>query len=280
MHQRPAARRLFERPTAIQPAEGTFDQPHLDAARRYLPVARRQPEPERTPDHAKARLDHSLSDGPHLGRPAKGNELGIRGDVRDERERCLAAGGDNGRTLDSFHARQYSGASPTDRGWPGIGSGMARKKKSQGGNVIAANRRARFDYQLEDRLEAGLALEGWEVKSLRSGRAQISEGYVAFREGEAFLQGTHISPLPSASTHVETDPVRPRRLLLHRREIDRLAAAVQREGYTVVPLDLHWSRGRAKLEIATAKGKRRTDKRASDRDRDWRRERERLMKAR
>ncbi len=159
---------------------------------------------------------------------------------------------------------------------------MARKnrKKTQGTNVIASNRRARFDYRLEDRLEAGLALQGWEVKSLRSGRAQISEGYVAFREGEAFLHGAHISPLPSASTHVETDPVRPRRLLLHRREIDRLAGAVQREGYTVVPLDLHWSRGRAKLAIATAKGKRRTDKRASDRERDWRRERERLMKSR
>ena len=159
---------------------------------------------------------------------------------------------------------------------------MARRKKKDqgGGNVIASNRRARFDYQLEDRLEAGLALEGWEVKSLRSGRAQITEGYVVFREGEAFLQGAHISPLPSASTHVEPDPVRSRRLLLHRREIDRLAGAVQRDGYTVVPLDLHWSRGRAKLTVATAKGKRRTDKRAADRDRDWQRERERLMKSR
>ena len=158
--------------------------------------------------------------------------------------------------------------------------GGKNRKKAGGGDVIAANRRARFDYRLEDRLEAGLALEGWEVKSLRSGRAQISEGYVAFRKGEAFLEGAHISPLPSASSHVEADPVRPRRLLLHRREIDRLAGAVQRDGYTVVPLDLHWSRGRAKLGIATAKGKRRADKRASDRDRDWRRERERLMKSR
>ena len=146
--------------------------------------------------------------------------------------------------------------------------------------MIAANRRARFDYRLEDRLEAGLALEGWEVKSLRSGRAQITEGYVTFRGGEAFLQGAHISPLPSASTHVQPDPVRPRRLLLHRREINRLAGAVQRDGYTVVPLDLHWTRGRAKVAIATAKGKRRADKRASDRDRDWQRERERLMKSR
>ena len=157
---------------------------------------------------------------------------------------------------------------------------MARKKKkADGRNVIATNRRARFDYRLEERLEAGLALEGWEVKSLRSGRAQIAESYVAFRGGEAFLDGAHISPLPSASTHVEPDPARARRLLLHRREIDRLAGAVQRGGYTVVPLDLHWSRGRAKLSIATAKGKRRTDKRATDRDRDWQRERARLLKS-
>lgn len=146
--------------------------------------------------------------------------------------------------------------------------------------MIAANRRARFEYQLEDRLEAGIALKGWEVKSLRSGRAQLTEGYVSFRNGEAYLEGTHISPLPSASTHVETNPVRSRRLLLHRREIDRLAGAVQREGYTVVPLDLHWSQGRAKLTIASAKGKRRADKRAADRDRDWQRERQRLMKSR
>ena len=146
--------------------------------------------------------------------------------------------------------------------------------------MIAANRRARFDYHLEERLEAGLALTGWEVKSLRSGRAQIVESYVAFREGGAFLEGAHFSPLPSASTHVEADPTRSRQLLLHRREIDRLAGAVQREGYTVVPLDLHWSRGRAKLAIAAARGKRRADKRASDRDRDWQRERERLMKSR
>ena len=103
---------------------------------------------------------------------------------------------------------------------------------------------------------------------------------MTFRGGEAFLQGAHISPLPSASTHVQPDPVRPRRLLLHRREINRLAGAVQRDGYTVVPLDLHWTRGRAKVAIATAKGKRRADKRASDRDRDWQRERERLMKSR
>lgn len=154
-----------------------------------------------------------------------------------------------------------------------------KKKKAPAGNLIAANRRARFEYHLEDRYEAGLVLEGWEVKSLRAGRAQIAESYVAFRNGEAFLEGAHLSPLPSASTHVEPDPLRPRRLLLHRREIDRLAGAVQRRGYTAVPLDLHWSRGRAKLTIAAARGKRRVDKRAAERDRDWRRQRERLLKS-
>lgn len=160
---------------------------------------------------------------------------------------------------------------------------MASRKKKPGakgaGSAIATNRRARFEYQLEERLEAGLALMGWEVKSLRSGRAQLTESHIAFRKGEAFLEGAHISPLPSASTHVEANPERGRRLLLHRREIDRLAGAVQRQGYTVVPLDLHWSRGRAKLTIALAKGKKRADKRATERDRDWQRERARLLKA-
>ena len=160
---------------------------------------------------------------------------------------------------------------------------MARRRKSKkktgGGDVIATNRRARFDYRLEDRLEAGLSLAGWEVKSLRSGRAQIAEGLRRVSRGRSVPGGR---PHLAAAFGVDARGDRSgaaRRLLLHRREIDRLAGAVQREGYTVVPLDLHWSRGRAKLAIATAKGKRRTDKRASDRTRDWRRERERLMKS-
>jgi len=158
---------------------------------------------------------------------------------------------------------------------------MAKKSKPKpSGSIIALNKKARHDFHIEERLEAGIALEGWEVKSLRAGRAQLRESYIQFRDGEAFLTGAHFSPLVSASTHVQTDPVRPRKLLLHRREIDRLRGAVERRGYTVVPLNLHWSKGRAKLEIARARGKQSHDKRASERERDWQREKQRLMKIR
>lgn len=158
---------------------------------------------------------------------------------------------------------------------------MAKQKKSNkgaGGNVVAVNRRARHDYFIEDRIEAGIALEGWEVRSLRSGRAQIAEGYVVLRKGEAWLLGAHIPPLPSASTHVVTDPIRTRKLLLHRHEIDRLIGATERKGYTLVPLQLYWQRGRAKLEIGLAKGKRKHDKREAEKEKDWQRERDRLMR--
>lgn len=158
---------------------------------------------------------------------------------------------------------------------------MAKQKKSNKGavgNVIAVNRRARHDYLIEDRLEAGLALQGWEVRSLRSGRAQIAEGYVVVRRGEAWLLGAHVPPLPSASTHVVTDPTRTRKLLLHRHEIDRLIGATERRGYTLVPLQLYWQRGRAKLEIGVAKGKRKHDKREAEKEKDWERDRQRMMR--
>jgi SsrA-binding protein len=126
--------------------------------------------------------------------------------------------------------------------------------------LIAENRRARYDYFIEERLEAGLALEGWEVKSMRAGRAQLSEAYVYVRNGEAFLIGSHLAPLRTTSTHKIADPVRTRKLLLHRNEIDRLIGAVERRGYTVVPLELYWKHGRAKLQIGLAKGKKQRDK--------------------
>lgn len=144
---------------------------------------------------------------------------------------------------------------------------------------IAVNRKARFDYFIEERLEAGLSLMGWEVKSMRAGKAQITEGYVFLRNGEAFLFGAHVSPLTSASTHVETDPTRTRKLLLTRRQLDHLVGAVERRGYTLVPLELYWKNGRAKLEIGLAKGKKQHDKRATEKDRDWQRNRNRIMKA-
>ncbi len=161
---------------------------------------------------------------------------------------------------------------------------MARKARQrpavENGVLIAANRRARHDYTLEDRLEAGLVLEGWEVKSLRAGRANISEAHVLLKDGEAWLLGAGIQPLPSASTHVQADPTRTRKLLLHKEELRRLIGAVERRGYTLVPLSLYWKRGKAKLEVALAKGRRKVDKRAAEREREWQRERQRLLKSR
>jgi SsrA-binding protein len=144
--------------------------------------------------------------------------------------------------------------------------------------LIAENRRARYDYFIEERIEAGLALEGWEVKSMRAGKAQLSEAYVYLRNAEAFLIGAHMSPLRTTSTHKVADPVRTRKLLLHRNEIDRLIGAVERRGYTIVPLELYWKNGRAKLQVGLAKGKKQHDKRATEKERDWQRDKARLMR--
>jgi SsrA-binding protein len=145
-------------------------------------------------------------------------------------------------------------------------------------NTIVVNRRARHDYFIEDRLEAGLVLEGWEIKSLRAGRVQLAESYVHVRNREAWLVGAHFSPLTTTSSHVRADPTRTRKLLLHRHELDRLVGAVERKGFTLVPLDLHWSKGRAKLDIGLAKGKKQHDKRATEKQRDWQRDKARILK--
>jgi SsrA-binding protein len=145
---------------------------------------------------------------------------------------------------------------------------------------IAVNRRARFDYFIEERLEAGLVLEGWEVKSLRQGRANVAEAYVVLRRGEAWLIGAHITPLNQASTHIHPDSIRTRKLLLQRRQLAELIGKVERAGYTLVPLDLHWTRGRAKLAVGLAKGKKQHDKRADIKERDWQRQKGRLMRHR
>ena len=152
------------------------------------------------------------------------------------------------------------------------------KKSDTSSSRIADNKRARYDYFIEDTYEAGLQLEGWEVKSLREGRAQITEGYVHVRDGEGWLIGAHISPLNTTSTHVKADPTRTRKLLLHRKELDRLIGAVERKGYTLVPLNLHWSRGRAKLDIGLSKGKKEHEKRATIKDRDWQRQKARMLR--
>jgi SsrA-binding protein len=146
--------------------------------------------------------------------------------------------------------------------------------------AIAENRKAFHDYFVEERYEAGLVLEGWEVKAIRAGRAQISDAYVIVDKGALWLQGAHISPLLAASTHVKADPVRTRKLLMNADEIRRLVGKVEQRGYTLIPLDLHYSKGRIKLQIALAKGKLKHDKRASEREKEWQREKTRLLRHR
>jgi SsrA-binding protein len=143
---------------------------------------------------------------------------------------------------------------------------------------IVDNKKAFHDYFIEERFEAGLVLEGWEAKAIRAGRAQLKEAYVVLKGGEVFLIGAHISPLTSASTHVSPDPVRTRKLLLHAEEIQTLIGKVERAGYTLVPLNLHYTKGRIKLEIGLARGKKQHDKRETEKKREWEREKARLMR--
>ena len=145
---------------------------------------------------------------------------------------------------------------------------------------IVENKKAYHDYFVEEKFEAGLALEGWEVKSIRANRAHLKEAYVVVKDGEIVLIGAHVTPLAQASTHVHPDPTRTRKLLMHRKEINRLIGQVERAGYTLVPLNLHYSRGRVKIDIGLAKGKKQHDKRESQKERDWNRERQRLLRNR
>jgi SsrA-binding protein len=143
---------------------------------------------------------------------------------------------------------------------------------------IVENRKAFHDYFVEERFEAGLVLEGWEVKAIRAGRVQLKEAYVILRGEEPHVIGMHISPLPTASTHVNPDPTRSRKLLMHAQEIRRLIGQVVQKGYTLVPINLHYAKGRVKIEIGLAKGKKQHDKREADKERDWKREQQRLMR--
>jgi SsrA-binding protein len=146
--------------------------------------------------------------------------------------------------------------------------------------AIVQNKKAFHDYSIEERFEAGLVLEGWEVKAIRAGQVQIGESYVIVRNGELFLLNGHITPLKTASTHINPEPDRTRKLLLNAAEIRKLIGKVERAGYSLVPLDLHFSKGRIKLEFGLAKGKRQFEKRASEADKDWKREQNRLLKQR
>ncbi|MDB5728913.1 MAG: smpB [Noviherbaspirillum sp.] len=144
--------------------------------------------------------------------------------------------------------------------------------------TIVDNKKAFHDYFIEERFEAGVVLEGWEVKSIRAARVQLKEAYVIVRNGEVFLFGAHISPLPTASTHVSPDPVRTRKLLMNAEEIKKLIGKVERAGYTLVPLNLHYAKGRIKCEVGLAKGKKQHDKRETERERDWQRQQQSIMK--
>ncbi len=153
-----------------------------------------------------------------------------------------------------------------------------KDKQKDGQRLIAENRKARFEYFIEDRYEAGMVLQGWEVKSMRAGKAQLTESYAFLKNGEAFLYGAHVAPLQTVSTHVVAVPTRTRKLLLNRAELQHLIGAVEREGYTLVPLELYWKDGRVKLRIGLAKGKKQHDKRATEKDRDWQRDKARLLR--
>ncbi len=157
---------------------------------------------------------------------------------------------------------------------------MSKNKKKIGSNTIALNKQARHNFFIEDRFEAGIALQGWEVKALRAGRIQIVDAHVFLKNNEAYISNLLITPLITASTHIHPEPTRVRKLLLHRSEINKLIGAVQRKGYTMVPTALYWKHGRVKAEIGLAKGKQQHDKRAAEKDRDWQRDKQRIMKGR
>ncbi|CAH0532786.1 SsrA-binding protein [Vibrio stylophorae] len=155
---------------------------------------------------------------------------------------------------------------------------MAKKPSKPGSNTIAKNRTARFEFAINDEYEAGIELQGWEVKAIRQGKVNISESYVFLRGGEAFISGVQIMPLQAASTHVVADPTRVRKLLLNRRELEQLAAGVDREGQTIVALTMYWKASWVKVKIGTARGKKLHDKRADAKERDWQRDKARIMK--
>lgn len=157
---------------------------------------------------------------------------------------------------------------------------MAKGKKGgDGGSTIVVNKKARHDFFIEERFEAGIALEGWEVKSLRAGRVQLRDSYVLLKDGEAYLFGALITPLPTASTHVHPDPQRTRKLLLHRKELGKLVGAVERRGYTLIATALYWKRGKVKVEVCLARGKQTHDKRQTEKERDWQRQKQRILKS-
>ncbi|PAV26836.1 SsrA-binding protein [Tamilnaduibacter salinus] len=159
-----------------------------------------------------------------------------------------------------------------------MSKGKVKKKKAPGGSTIALNKKARHEFHIEDRYEAGVSLQGWEVKAMRGGKAQITDAYILLKDGEAFLLGAQVTPLPTVSTHLIPDPTRTRKLLLHASELSKLIGATQQKGYTCVPLALYWKRNKVKCEIALVKGKKQYDKRQTEKERDWNRQKQRILR--
>lgn len=216
----------------------------------------------------------------HLGALDPGQELRVARDGTHQLEHLF------GRVFDQGKAMNFCHRDMIGQAWTRLGyidrlfrtQSASRMGKPTTPSTIALNKRARFEYHLDERIEAGIALEGWEVKALRAAKVQFGESYVLLKNGQAYLFGCLITPLHSASTHVKPDPMRNRRLLLHRREIDRLIGMVERKGHTIVPIAMYWKKGKVKVEIAVARGKQTHDKRQAQKDRDWGRQKQRLMK--
>jgi SsrA-binding protein len=289
---RPALADGIESPLADEVAEGSVDQMHEDLGIPLQRVAGGEFRAQEAARHFDG--SHPFRLGPILdaGPRAPGQEFRVAADVIDQIKHLFGGESHHGAAFDDLQtgspSQVFSGKNPR--------RGILAQERSAGADSgesvnlpamktqdtlppIAVNRKARFDYFIEERYEAGISLMGWEVKSMRAGKAQIAEAYVYVKNGEAFLFGAHINALNSASTHVDTDPTRTRKLLLNRRQLDHLIGAVERRGYTVVPLQLYWKAGRAKLEIGLAKGKKQHDKRNTEKDRDWQRDKGRIMKA-
>lgn len=252
-------------PLAPQVGKWTFQQFQRHADRPLFPVFRRKMLPYPAEIHMQPRRGLLLCLFQHVHSTAPRQKIRIMTDVIDEIEQLIR------RKLGERCSLNRRCQLPTL--FPASDPYRVLRMS------IIQNKKAFHDYFIEQRFEAGLALEGWEVKAIRAGRAQLKEAYVTVKNGELWLLGCHISPLSTASTHIQPDPTRTRKLLMHAAEISRLIGSVERAGYTLLPLDLHYAKGRIKAEIGLAKGKKQHDKRADEKEKEWRREQQRLLRA-
>lgn len=257
-------------PRAIETPKRPFAQLDDDPVRRRILVGGREIRADAVIVDVEAndRRIGRASDDP--GPVAPGDELGIVFGARDQIEHLLRAVRNEHRLIDAGHC--YNEVR--------TGDGSDGKVEAGAPMTIVENKKAYHDYFVEEKFEAGVALEGWEVKAIRAGRAQLKEAYVVVKNREIVLLGAHITPLATASTHIRPDPTRTRKLLMHRVEINRLIGKVERAGYTLTPLNLHFTKGRIKLEVGLARGKKQYDKREAEKLRDWDREKQRLLRNR